>query len=150
MPSCHPVKSSKIIARTPGHPRERLTPVAQRSEAGFPTDKLSALRLGRPLVAEVEAGRPEYRAWIEIRPLRTDADDAAQQQGWTRNDERRSFRLTHCEYVIERLDGWDYDIGSNEIKRTVATDEADLQALLQHWGVAPEGFTYPWDTDFPS
>ncbi|NUW45002.1 hypothetical protein HT134_33490 [Nonomuraea rhodomycinica] len=87
---------------------------------------------------------------MEIRPLRTDADAAAQREGWTRNDEGRSFRLTHCEYVIERLDGWDYDIGSDEIKRTTAADEADLLALLQDWGVPPERFTYPWDTDFPA
>ncbi|MEV1200665.1 hypothetical protein [Microbispora rosea] len=118
--------------------------------AVFPTDKLSALRLGGSLVAEVEAGRPQYRAWIEIRPLRTDADEAAQREGWIRNDERRSFRLTHCEYVIERLDGWDYDIGSNEIMRIVATDEADLLTLLQDWGVAPERITYPWGTAFPA
>ncbi|MBN6058110.1 hypothetical protein JYK22_39680, partial [Nonomuraea sp. RK-328] len=124
--------------------------MARPSEAVFPTDKLNALRLGRPLVAEVTASRPEYRAWIEIRPLRTDADDAAQREGWTRNDAGRSFRLTHSEYVIEHLDGWDYDIGSNEIKRTIATDEADLSALLQDWGVAPERFTYPWDSDFPA
>ena len=122
----------------------------QPAEAVFPTDKLSALRLGRPLVAEVEVGRPQYRAWVEIRPLRTDADDAARREGWTRNDERRSFRLTHCEYVIERLDGWDYDIGSNELKRIVATDEANLLALLQDWGIAPERFAHPWNTDFPA
>ncbi|MFB4294544.1 hypothetical protein ACBI99_43375 [Nonomuraea sp. ATR24] len=122
----------------------------QPAEAVFPTDKLSALRLGRSLVAEVEASEPQYRAWIEIRPLQTDADDAAQRQGWTRNDERRSFRLTHCEYVTERLDSWDYDIGSNETKRTVATDEAALLTLLQDWGVAPDRFAYPWDTDFPA
>ncbi|MGA4994718.1 hypothetical protein [Nonomuraea bangladeshensis] len=122
----------------------------QPAEAVFPTDKLSALRLGRPLVAEVEAGRPQYRAWIEIRPLRTEADDTARREGWTRNDETRGFQLTHCEFVIEHLDGWDYDIGRNEIKRTVAIDEADLLTLLQEWGVAPERCAYPWNTDFPA
>ncbi|GAA3121062.1 MULTISPECIES: hypothetical protein [Nonomuraea] len=60
------------------------------------------------------------------------------------------FWLTHCEYIIERLDGWDYDIGSNEINRIVATGEADLLALLRGRGVAPERFTYPWDADFPA
>ncbi|GAA2324646.1 hypothetical protein GCM10010149_92570 [Nonomuraea roseoviolacea subsp. roseoviolacea] len=69
--------------------------MTQPSEAVFPTDKLSALRLGRPLVAEVETGRPGYRAWVEIRPLKTDADDTAQREGWTRSDKGRSFQLTH-------------------------------------------------------
>ncbi|MDP9847750.1 hypothetical protein [Streptosporangium lutulentum] len=105
------------------------------SDKTFPVDKLSALRLGRSLVAEVEASRPAYRAWVEIRPLRTHADNGARREGWTRTDAKRAFQLTHCEYVTEHLDGWDYDIGSNEIKRTLAADEAQLLVVLQDWGV---------------
>jgi hypothetical protein len=41
--------------------------VTRGSDKTFPVDKLSALRLGGSLVAEVEASRPEYRAWVEIR-----------------------------------------------------------------------------------
>jgi hypothetical protein len=90
-------------------------------------DKLNALRLGRSLVAEVKASRPECRAWVEVHLVRTDADGAAQREGWTRSDARRSFRLMHREFVIGHLDGWDYDIGSSEIKRTVATDDLLVQ-----------------------
>ncbi|GAA1002005.1 hypothetical protein GCM10009555_107550 [Acrocarpospora macrocephala] len=116
----------------------------------FPVDKLNALRLGRLLVAEVKASRPECRAWVAIHPLRIDVDRAAQREGWTRSDARRSFRLTHREFLTEHLDGWDYDVGSSEIKRTVATDEADLLAQLRAWGVPPEHLTYPWNTDYPA
>ena len=31
-----------------------------------------------------------------------------------------------------------------------APQEADLLALLQDWGVAPERLAYPWDTDYPA
>ncbi|GAA4576477.1 hypothetical protein GCM10023193_77550 [Planotetraspora kaengkrachanensis] len=114
----------------------------------FPVGTLNALRLGRLLVAEVMASRPECRAWVAVHPLLTDADSAAQREHWTRSDARRSFRLTHREFLTEHLDGWDYDIGSSEIKRTVATDEADLRVRLRAWEVPPEHLTYHWDTDF--
>ncbi len=85
----------------------------------LPLDKLNALRLGRLLVAEVETSRPGYRAWVEIRPILTEADAAARREAWTRSDAGRTFRLVHREFVTEYLDGWDYDMGSSEIKQTL-------------------------------
>lgn len=116
----------------------------------FPADTLNALRLGRLLVAEVKASRPECRAWVAVHPVCTDADSAAQQESWTRSDAGRSFRLTHSEFLAAHLEGWDYDIGSSEIRRTFATDEADLLVQLKDWGVPPAHLTYPWNTDYPA
>ncbi|GAA3473070.1 hypothetical protein [Nonomuraea roseola] len=119
------------------------------SEGSFSADKLNALRLGRSLVAEVHATRPECRAWVAVHPVLTEADHAAQHEGWTRSDVGRAFRLIHREYLTKHLDGWDYDIGSSEIKRAVADGEAGLLNFLRDWGMAPDQFAYPWDTDYP-
>ncbi|MEV4293427.1 hypothetical protein [Microbispora rosea] len=116
----------------------------------LPFDKLNALRLGRLLVAEVETSRPGCRAWVEIRPILTEADAAARREGWTRSDAGRAFRLVHREFVTEYLDGWDYDMGSSEIKQALAQDEAGLVVRLKAWGVSPEHLAYPWNTDYPA
>ncbi|GAA1622720.1 hypothetical protein GCM10009733_019200 [Nonomuraea maheshkhaliensis] len=116
----------------------------------LPLDKLNALRLGRLLVAEVKASRPGCRAWVEIRPILTEADAAAQREGWTRSDAGRAFQLAHREFVTEHLDGWDYDTGSSEIKQALARDEAELVRRLQTWSVPSERLAYPWNTDYPA
>src|SRR5436309_1007680 len=92
----------------------------------WPTDKLTALRLGRRLVTEVPATGPGRRAFIDIRPITTDADTDARQQGWTRPDRDRSFKLEHWDYDAERIDGFDHDIGAVLVKATTVTGEAQL------------------------
>ncbi|MBG0827646.1 hypothetical protein HS041_07700 [Planomonospora sp. ID67723] len=79
-----------------------------------------------------------------------EVDVAAQREGWTRSDAGRAFRLAYREFVAEHLDGWDYDVGSREIKRVLAHDEAELIGLLQAWGVPLEHLAYPWNTDYPA
>ncbi|MGZ2361988.1 hypothetical protein LRE75_35880 [Streptomyces sp. 372A] len=76
------------------------------------TDKPTALRLGRRLVAEVSASLPDRRAFVGIRPTRSAPDAQARDEGWVHSDAERSFRLEHWEYDRERIDGFDYDIDS--------------------------------------
>ncbi|GAA2329047.1 hypothetical protein GCM10010246_09580 [Streptomyces cuspidosporus] len=50
--------------------------------SSWPVDKLTALRLGRRLIAEVPASGPGRRAFVEVRPKKSDTDDQAQGEGW--------------------------------------------------------------------
>lgn len=115
----------------------------------WPTDKLTALRLGRRLVAEVPASRPDRRAFVDIRPARSEPDVQARDEGWVRSDVERSFRLEHWEYDREHMDGFDYDIGSALIGSADAPDESELNTVLNAWGVQPDLFVYPWESDDP-
>ncbi|MFD5786722.1 hypothetical protein ACFWH1_08800 [Streptomyces sp. NPDC127037] len=112
-------------------------------------DKLTALRLGRRLVTEVSASRPDRRAFVDIRPTQSEPDAQACDEGWVRSDIERSFRLEHWEYDRERVDGFDYDIGAALIKSADATDESELITVLSAWGVRPGLFVYPWDSGDP-
>ncbi|MEU8461649.1 hypothetical protein [Streptomyces sp. NPDC029003] len=115
----------------------------------WPTDKLTALRLGRRLVAEVPASRPDRCAFVDIRPEQSDLDVHARDEGWARSNVDRGFRLEHWEYDRERIEGFDYDIGAALIRSADALDESDLAAVLNRWGVRPLVFVYPWDSDDP-
>ncbi|MEU8437791.1 hypothetical protein AB0F18_33835 [Streptomyces sp. NPDC029216] len=115
----------------------------------WPTDKLTALRLGRRLVAEVPASRPDRRAFVDIRPAQSAPDAQAQAEGWVRSDVERSFRLDHWEYDRERMDGFDYDIGSGLIGSADVADESELNTVLTAWGIQPGLFVYPWESDDP-
>ncbi|MFG2878145.1 hypothetical protein ACGFYU_24585 [Streptomyces sp. NPDC048337] len=117
--------------------------------SNWPTDKLNALRLGRRLVAEVPASRPGRRAFVGIRPAWSESDARARGEGWVRSDVERSFRLEHWEYDRERIDGFDYDIGSALIGSADAGDESELRTVLNTWGVQPSLFVYPWESDDP-
>ncbi|MFE5813069.1 hypothetical protein ACFQ6S_06615 [Streptomyces sp. NPDC056479] len=112
-------------------------------------DKLTALRLGRRLVAEVPASRPERRAFVDIAARQSEADVRAGEEGWIRSDVERSFRLEHWEYDSERIDGFDYDIGAVLIGFADATDESELITVLSAWGVPSDLFVNPWDSDDP-
>ncbi|MGI5170125.1 hypothetical protein ACQEU3_37815 [Spirillospora sp. CA-253888] len=116
----------------------------------WPTDKLNALRLGRRLVTEVFATGPGRRAFVTIAPITTSADAAARRQGWTRADRDRRFRLSHWEYEAERVYGFDYDIGAVLVRSAMAGDEAELVTVLDAWGLRPDRFLYPWQTDDPA
>ncbi|MER7983878.1 hypothetical protein [Streptomyces sp. NPDC095817] len=115
----------------------------------WPSDKLTALRLGRRLVAEVPASRPDRRAFVDIRPARSEPDAQAQDEGWVRSDDERSFRVEHWEYDREHMDGFDYDLGAAFIGSANAPDEPELSAVLNAWGVQPDLFVYPWESDDP-
>jgi hypothetical protein len=115
----------------------------------WPTDKLTALRLGRRLVAEISASRPDRRAFVDIRPQQSEPDAEARDEGWVRSDVERSFRLEHWEYDRERVDGFDYDIDAALIESAEAPDESELITVLNTWGVRPDIFIYPWDSDDP-
>ncbi|MEV0093816.1 hypothetical protein [Streptomyces sp. NPDC050738] len=115
----------------------------------WPTDKLTALRLGRRLVAELPASRPDRRAFVDIRPGQSDPDVQARDEGWVRRDVDRSFRLEHWEYDRDRIEGFDYDIGAALIRSAEAPDESELTTVLNAWGVRPGLFVYPWGSDDP-
>jgi hypothetical protein len=115
----------------------------------WPTDKLTALRLGRRLVAEISASRPDRRAFVDIRPQQGEPDAEARGEGWVRSDVERSFRLEHWEYDRERIDGFDYDIDAALIESAEVPDESELITVLNTWGVRPDIFIYPWNSDDP-
>ncbi|GGZ36900.1 hypothetical protein GCM10010343_75030 [Streptomyces avidinii] len=115
----------------------------------WPTDKLTTLRLGRRLVTEVPHSRPGRRAFVDITPGRVGADDRARDEGWVRADARRRFRLEHWEYDEDRIDGFDHDIGAVLVDSAEAADEVGLAAALAAWGIRPDVFVHPWETDDP-
>jgi hypothetical protein len=117
--------------------------------SSWPVDKLTALRLGRRLVAEVPASKPTRRAFVDVRTKKSDPDAQAQGEGWVRSDAERSFHLEHWEYDRERIDGFDYDIGAALIRSADATDESELITVLNAWGVRPGLFVYPWESEDP-
>ncbi|WP_436528551.1 hypothetical protein [Actinoplanes sp. HUAS TT8] len=115
----------------------------------WPTDKLTALRLGRRLVTEVAASGPGRRAFVDIRPVATPDDQNASREGWTRADRERTFQLKHWDYAADRIDGFDYDIGALLVKATSVIGESALTEALQAWGLRPEQFVHPWQTADP-
>jgi hypothetical protein len=117
--------------------------------SSWPIDKLTALRLGRRLVAEVPASQPGRRAFVDVRPEKSEPDAQAQGEGWVRSDVERGFHLEHWEYDRERIDGFDYDIGAVLIRIADATDESELISVLNAWGIRPDLMVYPWDSEDP-
>jgi hypothetical protein len=115
----------------------------------WPTDKLTALRLGRRLVAEVPASRSGRRAFVDIRPNHSPQDRAARADGWIRQDASRSFVVQHWEYAEDRLDGFDYDVGAEQIAVIQVASEEDLGTAMSRFGLTANAFKYPWDTDDP-
>ncbi|MGK8555132.1 hypothetical protein [Nocardia gipuzkoensis] len=114
----------------------------------WPTDTLTALRLGQRLVTEVPASGPGRRAFVDITPLTTAVDAEARGQGWKRADYGRGF-AHHWEYDADRLDGFDYDIGAVLIRTAAAAGEPELTAILEEWHLHSQQFRYPWRTDDP-
>jgi len=117
--------------------------------AQWQTDKLSALRFGRRLVAEIPASGPGRRSFVDIRPIGTDADREAHREGWSRPGRDRTFKLEHWEYDADQMDGFDYDIGAVLVRTALATDEEQLAEVLQSWKLSPGQFLYPWQTGDP-
>jgi hypothetical protein len=113
----------------------------------WPLDKLSALRLGRRLVAEVPAA-PGRRAFVDITPILDQRDHVAKHEGWTRPDRQRSYRLAHWDYDERQIDGWDYDLGARQV-RVDTCGEPRLLDLITAWGLTPAQFDYPWNADDP-
>ncbi len=97
----------------------------------WPTDKLTALRLGRRLVAEVAASGPGRRAFVDIRPVATADDRNAYREGWTRADGERTFLLKHWDYDANRIDSFDYDIDAILVKVASVMGENMLTEVLQ-------------------
>ncbi|MFE1872001.1 hypothetical protein ACFW9N_14040 [Streptomyces sp. NPDC059496] len=125
------------------------SPDPPHDRSDWPVDKLTALRLGRRLVTEVPASHSGRRAFVDVTPARSRADDRARGEGWARGDGGRRFLLKHWEYDGERLDGFDYDIGAVLVASAEAANEAGLLAALTAWGLRPGAFAYPWETDDP-
>ena len=119
------------------------------SDGGWPTDKLTALRLGRILVAEVPASAAGRRGFVSIRPAKEPEDATAEVDGWTRSSRSRAFVVDHWEYDEEWLNTWDYDIGAVHLFRDEAATEADLDQVLARRGVRPGDFDYHWRTAAP-
>ncbi|SCL27152.1 hypothetical protein GA0070624_3443 [Micromonospora rhizosphaerae] len=115
----------------------------------WPTDKLTALRLGRRLVTEVPASGPGRRAFVEIRPIATAAGSDARRRGWTRSDRDRTFKLEHWDYDADQISGFDYDIGAILVAAKTVIGEAQLVAALEAWKLRPDQFLHPWQTDDP-
>ncbi|MFG2971931.1 hypothetical protein ACGFYY_02855 [Streptomyces sp. NPDC048331] len=101
----------------------------------------TAPRLGRKLVTEVPASRPGRRAFVDASPTRGRSDDRARDEGRVREDRGRVFGPRHREYDGERIDGFDHDIG--------AADQAASRTALTAWGLRPDAFLHPWETDDP-
>jgi hypothetical protein len=97
----------------------------------WPTGKLSALRLGKRLVAEVPAAGPGRRAFVDLRPGVT------------------AFTLVHWDYDADLLEGFDHDIGAVRVRDQIVSGEPDLVAAVEAWGLRPEDFRYPWETAAP-
>lgn len=117
--------------------------------SSWPTDKLTTLRLGRRLVTEVPASRPGRRAFVDITPDREAGDAQAALEGWVRGDASRGFRLEHWEYDADRIDGFDHDLGAVLVRGVSAADEPALEDVLARWGLRPDCFGYPWESDDP-
>ncbi|MEU6672511.1 hypothetical protein [Streptomyces sp. NPDC046727] len=117
--------------------------------SNWPADKLSALRLGRRLVTEVPASRPDRRAFVDITPSLSAPDAQAREEGWARSDSGRSFRLEHWEYKTDRIEGFDYDIGAELVQTASAANEADLDSMLNAWQLPPDRFVHPWASEDP-
>ncbi|MEV6901369.1 hypothetical protein [Amycolatopsis sp. NPDC051372] len=115
----------------------------------WPTDTLTALRLGQRLVAELPVSQPGRRAFLDITPRMTTADIEALNQGWKRADHARTFTLQHWDYAADRLDGFGYDVGAILVKASTVAGELDLTATLEAWHLHPDQFGYPWRTDDP-
>ncbi|GGN50353.1 hypothetical protein FHR83_009171 [Actinoplanes campanulatus] len=118
-------------------------------ELAWPTEKLSALRLGRRLAVELPATAPGRRAFVDITPRAVERDAEARRQGWTHKSTARSFRIEHREYNAELLDGFDYDIGSILLRSAAAANESELLTVLHEWQLNPHQFQYAWDTADP-
>jgi hypothetical protein len=129
------------LVSTPSQPADS-TPL-------WPTDTLTALRLGQRLVTEVPAFQPGRRAFVDITPLVTAADTEARGQGWKRADHARAFTVQHWDFAADRLDGFDYDIAAVLIHTATVNGEPELNATLEAWHLRPEQFRYPWQTDDP-
>jgi hypothetical protein len=110
---------------------------------------LTALRLGQRLVTEVPASRSGRRAFVDITPKATPEDAEARSRGWKRSDDARTFTLQHWDYEADRLDGLDYDMGAVLVKAAAVVSELGLTEALGEWGLHPERFIYPWDSDDP-
>lgn len=116
----------------------------------WPTNKLSALRLGNRLVTEVPASTTGRRAFVDITPSQDERDVQAHNERWVHSDAERSFRLTHREYEADRLDGFDRDHGAELVRSAVAADEAELVLVLAAWQLTPNCFVHPWESDDPA
>jgi hypothetical protein len=77
------------------------------------------------------------------------ADHEARARGWKPSSTDRRFVVRHREYLVEYLDGYDYDIGMREVAEREVASEAVLWQLLTGWDVAPAVLDYPWRTEFP-
>ncbi|MER5569504.1 hypothetical protein ABT083_25305 [Streptomyces goshikiensis] len=117
--------------------------------SNWSTDKLTALRLGRRLVAEVPATRNDRRAFVDVTPSQTPRDSEARKQGRVPSDTNRNFRLEHWEYDSELIEGFDYDIGAVLVASAEATGESELVTVLSNWQLNPRQFVYPWDSEDP-
>jgi hypothetical protein len=117
--------------------------------AAWPSEKLSALRLGRRLAVEVPARHPGRRAFVDITPGKVEVDAPAQREGWTHRSTARSFQVKHREYDAELIAGFDYDIGATLLRSASAADEPELLAVLREWLLDPSEFQYAWDTADP-
>lgn len=143
-----PRQGPRNLLALAGSNREDMQ-VSTGADRLWPTDKLTALRTGQRLVAEVPASRPGRRAFVDFTPVTTPADAQARLEGWKRTDYARSFRLQHWDYDADLIDGWDYDLGAVMIRAADVTGEGELLATLQAWQLRPEQFLYPWQTDDP-
>ncbi|MGI5133919.1 MULTISPECIES: hypothetical protein [unclassified Streptomyces] len=86
---------------------------------------------------------------MDITPERDTRDAQAAQEDWVRGDATRSFRLEHWEYDADRIDGFDHDIDAVLVRAASTADESALEDALALWGLRPDCFGYPWESDDP-
>jgi len=60
---------------------------------------------------------------VDITSAGDDRDVGAVRRGWQRLDHNRAFRVEHCYYDRQQIDGWDYDIGAQRVRTATAANE---------------------------
>lgn len=93
-------------------------------------------------------GRDGERSSKSRRSATTGTSSPRERAGNARNP-NRSGRLEHWDYDGQQIDGWDYDIGAQQVRIATAGNEAALLELIAAWALQPTDFTYPWVTADP-
>lgn len=57
--------------------------------------------------------------------------------------------MEQWEYDVDRIDGWDYDVGAVLVRSASAADEDELTRAVLGWHLRPDQFMYPWNTGDP-
>lgn len=114
----------------------------------IPSRFIAALRLGTILVAELNASRPELRAWVAIVPHEEPQDREARRDNWKASIADRAFTVLLQEFDRVSIEN-DTEPHVSEIKRQEVIGEQALRDILLSWRVPLDTIQFRWDTDYP-